>query len=170
MRIPLFVYDGKEFTTTEDIDNYSSALWEKYYKDGKLDEAYHSISGDFEDSIQNFIYNLLHSFTVTKDILKPAKPDEDGNEDWRDGELEHTIAELMWNHEWIWNADGEETTEYDLEKSWANKIVYFNSPFDENIAYAFAYTESPYISYDEDTFEIFAAKKVLVQKYEYQPL
>lgn len=176
MRIPLFVYDGIEFTTVEQIEEHddvlSHAYWEAEWKDESLQKA----RDEFGDAVDKFIYDLLHAYTVTGVLPEPAESVECGDEDdeeyedeWR-YELKESIARLMYIREWFWHADDEEVTDTDLEKSYEDKVIYFNSPIKEDIVYGFSYTHSPYCNYAEYDYVIFAARKVPVQTYEYQLL
>lgn len=176
MRIPLFVYEGIEFTTVEQIEEHDDALSHAYWESDWKDESLQKARDEFGDAVDNFIYTLLHAYTVTKDIPEPAEPleDEDDNKEYEDGwrgyELKESIARLMYIREWLWQADDEEVTYADLEKSYEDKNIYFNSPIDKDIVYGFSFTHSPYVSYDEYDFSIFAARKVPVQRFEYQPI
>ena len=176
MRIPLFVYEGIEFTTVEQIEEHDQALWDAYWESEYKDESLQTARDEFGEAVDNFIYTLLHEYTITKDVLEPAEPLEDEDDDeeyedgWRDYELKESIARLMYFREWLWEADDEEVTYTDLEKCYEEKNIYFNSPFEKDIVYGFSYTSSPYTSYAEDDYEIFAARKVPVQRFEYQPI
>lgn len=176
MRIPLFVYEGIEFTTVEQIEEHDQALWDTYWESEYKDESLQTARDEFGKAVDNFIYTLLHEYTVTKDVLEPAEPLEDEDDDeeyedgWRDYELKESIARLMYFREWLWEPDDEEVTYSDLEKCYQEKNIYFNSPFEEDIVYGFSYTYSPYTNYTEDDYEIFAARKIPVQRFEYQPI
>lgn len=168
-RIPLFVFDGIEFKTAEEIWEYDNSLYEKG-KEANDEEEIGIKRREFGEKLELFIFTMLHSLTVTKEIPKPAIPDEDGNEDWVDDEFQNTIMDFMAECDWLWGGDDSETEEYDLEGSWARIIEYFNSPFEEDLVYAVGYTQSPYCSYDEFGFSLFAARKVPVLKFEYKPI
>lgn len=177
MRIPLFIYEGIEFTTVEQIEEHDQALWDAYWESEYKDESLQTARDEFGKAIDEFIYTLLHSYAVTKVLPEPAevveREDGDDEEEYEDEwryELKESIARLMYFREWLWESDDEEVTYSDLEKCYQEKNVYFNSPFDKDIVYGFSYTYSPYTNYTEDDYEIFAARKVPVQKYEYKPL
>lgn len=165
-RIPLFVFDGIEFKTAEEIWEYDNSL----YEEGKDSEEIKEKRREFGEKLDLFIYTMLHSLTVTKEIPKPAIPNEDGDEDWVGDEFQDTIMDFLTECDWLWSGDDSETLEYDLEKSYASVVEYFSSPFEEDIAYGIAYTQSPYCSYDEFDISIFAARKVPVLKFEYKPI
>lgn len=165
-RIPLFIFDGIEFKTAEEIWEYDNSLYEK----GKDEEEIEEKRQEFGEKLDLFIYTMLHSLTVTKEIPKPAIPNEDGDENWVGDEFQNTIMDFLTERDWLWSGDDSETLEYDIESSWAKVAEYFNSPFEEDIAYGVAYVRSPYCSYDEFGFSIFAARKVPVLKFEYKPI
>ena len=166
IRIPLFVFDGIEFKTAEEIWEYDNSL----YENNKDEEEFVKKREEFGEKLKLFIFTMLHSLTLTKEIPKPAIPNENGDEDWVGDEFQNTIMSFITEYDWLYSGDDLETEEYDLESSWATVVEYFNSPFEEHIAYGIAYTQSPYCSYKEFGFSIFAARKVPVLKFEYKPI
>ena len=52
-----------------------------------------------------------------------------------------------------------EIEDYDLEKAYADVVLYFKDPIDEKLFYAIACTESPYDAYDLGDMHFFAAEK-----------
>ena len=126
-----FTYGGREFENTEELAE-------------QIECDYDS---DLIDAVQRYIFELLHEYT-----LEPV----DGEEKEK---LYSDIIYLMSASDFYDLEYDRETEYYDLEKSYADVILYFKDPKDEKLFYAVGCTESPYEGYDSADVRIWAAEE-----------
>lgn len=170
MRIPLFIYKGKKFTTVEQIEEYENELDFKYYQSDFIDKEIEAERVCFQKDVDLFIFKLLHDLTVLKDPMPPEQPESDFNSESWIIELKESVARLIDLEGWLWGVcEYSEVIDYDLGDSWAEKHCYFNSPFDKEISYCVSYIESPHFREYGD-FEFFVARKVLKEIIAYEKI
>lgn len=162
MDIPVFVYDGIEFTNFEQIEEHEDALINVCYQFDWKDEACNAERDRFSDAVDEYLYKVLEFY-----VEKEKEEDEYTEELF---ELKKAIFRFIESREWLWLESSDmEVVEYDLEKSYAVKISYFKAPEADDIYYAIRYTDSPYTSImeDIDDSEITRVKRVPKMSYEY---
>lgn len=162
MDIPVFVYDGIEFTNFEQIEEHEDALINVCYQFDWKDEACNAERDRFSDAVDEYLYKVLEFY-----VEKEKEEDKYTEELF---ELKKAIFRFIESREWLWLESSDmEVVEYDLEKSYAVKISYFKAPEADDIYYAIRYTDSPYTSImeDIDDSEITRVKRVPKMSYEY---
>lgn len=107
------------------------------------------------DDIYRLIFELLHEYTLE---LTNGEEKE---------KLYSDIIYLMDESDFYDLQCDKEIEDYDLEKAYADVVLYFKDPIDEKLFYAIACTESPYDAYDLGDMRFFAAEKreVVVNKF-----
>ena len=142
-----FTYEGKEFTELDQVEEYSNSFYDGYGNDGFDHDAASESASKFYDCVRNHIFKLLHKLTLE------TNPNSDAYE-----KLKDEIVDLGTIIDFFCDCYDCETTEYDLEDGWANRINYFRDEDDKTIMYAMAYTESPYYGIEDPRF--YAVKEV----------
>lgn len=126
-----FSYGGREFEDTEELAEYIECNY----------------NSDLCDAVHYYIFELLHEYT-----LELTDREEKGK-------LHSDIIYLMNASDFYDLEYDRETEYYDLEKAYANTILYFKDPKDEKLFYAIGCTVSPYEGYDLGDMRIFAAEE-----------
>lgn len=126
-----FTYGGREFEDTEELAEYIECDYD----------------ADLCDAVHRYIFELLYEYT-----LEPI--DEEEKE-----KLYSDIIYLMNASDFYDLEYDRETEYYDLEKAYADVVLYFKDPKDEKLCYAIACTVSPYEGYDLGDMRFFAAEK-----------